>query len=170
MLCPATTCTQYRLTQDSRFTEQEEAEERHIATCPERLYPNIPKPAIPTAVSLVSHTGHFQHPAYSSIFVTLDCDEYIVSSDVPSRIGEDSGCGLQIRSGPDTQWDLLGNLTHITGNFWLAYAYIREIEDEAYACVRTQFRLDASGNVTAIGVDVRMEEEDTPLVWYERVL
>lgn len=148
-----------------RFTEQEEAAERHLAACPERLYPHVPSPPLPASRPLASYEGHYRHPAYSSIFVTLDCEESEADLPRSSTAREDAGCGLRLANGPDSQAQISVNLKHVTGDFWLA------LSDALFEgiCARAQFRVDVSGSVTSIGVDLRMEEEDTPLVWFERV-
>lgn len=149
-----------------RFTEQEEAERKYLATCPERLYPHVPSPPLPASRPLTSHEGHYRHQAYSSIFVTLDCGGEGTNLPRLSTIVEDEGCELHMANGPDSQAQFGGKLTHVTGDFWLAHAlYVLDVG----VCVRAQFRVDVSGSVVSIGVDVRGEEEDTPLVWFDRV-
>ncbi|KUI56636.1 D-aminopeptidase [Cytospora mali] len=56
-----------------------------------------------------------------------------------------------------------------TGDFWISWLSIEEIPDTGLGCLRTQFIVDAGGFVTQMGVDLRMEGEDVPLVWFERV-
>lgn len=80
----------------------------------------------------------------------------------------DGSCQLHLKRNPDSQLQLNGNLTRKTGDFWLSYISLESL-DVALACVRTEFRVDASGEVAAIGVDVRMEDENSQLVWFDRV-
>lgn len=138
--------------------------------CAHRLYPDVPHPPIPPSVPLANHTGHYRHPAYDSIFVTLDCqdkatDAIVVSS--PSDLPGEN-CRLRLKRGLESQLQLYGNLTHKTGDYWLSYVF-EDWVDVVQACVRTQFRVDASGIVASVGIDMRLEEEDTPLVWFDRV-
>lgn len=63
---------------------------------------------------------------------------------------------------------MVAKLEHKTGEFWLAHVSQEEIPDVVLGCARTEFRVDAQGRVSHIGVDLRLEEDDTPLVWFER--
>lgn len=159
----------YQLTAMFRFQEEEKNDAELLATCSEQLYPDIPTPSLPASVPLASHAGHYHHPAYDSIFVSLDCKEEKSDSTLTSQVGtQDEGCQLLLARDPNSQLQFHGNLTHKTGDFWLSYIF-HESLDVAMACLRTQFRVDASGTVASIGIDVRLEEEDTPLVWFDRV-
>ena len=71
--------------------------------------------------------------------------------------------------GPESQLRLTGNLEHKTGDFWLAYAFFEEVPEVTQGCLRVQFRVDSRGMVTHAAADLRLEGEDGPLVWYERV-
>jgi len=62
---------------------------------------------------------------------------------------------------------------HVTGDFWVGWAYIDQLTRAGHlrpeACLRAQFRVDERGEVAGFGFDVRLEEIDGPLVWFERV-
>lgn len=151
-----------------RFREEDELAQKYIATCAERLYPNVPSPPIPASVPLANHTGQYRHPAYGGIFVSFDCDKRSTSRPSPSSTENTQECPLVLARGPESQVQLGGNLVHKTGDFWLTYPFLPEIPDVAQGCVRTQFRVDPSGSVTHIGIDLRIEEDNAPLVWFER--
>lgn len=150
-----------------RFRDEEELARKEIATCAERLYPDVPSPPIPASVPLANHTGQYSHPAYDSIFVSLDC-EGGASGPSPSSAANSQECQLVLARGPESQEQLGGNLEHKTGDFWLTYLFFPEIPDVVQGCSRTQFRVDSSGSVTHIGIDLRMEEDNAPLVWFEK--
>ena len=77
-------------------------------------------------------------------------------------------CHLTLRlASLDVVGSYIIQLAHVTGEFWIAWAFENRLE-EPYGCLRAQSRLDESGTITEIGVDVRMEGEDVPLTWFRR--
>ncbi|KAK7746444.1 hypothetical protein SLS53_002403 [Cytospora paraplurivora] len=155
---------------EAKFQREEALARQAVETCPERIYPDTPDPPIPTSVPLANHTGHYHHAGYGHVFVDLIChDQYDSPSALSSAQPKHRGaCQLQLRRGPENQAQLSAKLEHKTGDYWLAWAFIDEVPDEILVCVRTQFRVDASGIVTHVGADLRLEGEDGPLVWFER--
>lgn len=71
--------------------------------------------------------------------------------------------------GPESPERFAGYLEHKTGDFWLTFVFDEYLPEVIYACLRVQFQADPRGVVTHIAVDLRMEGEDGPLVWFERV-
>jgi hypothetical protein len=141
-----------------------------LATCSERIYPDIPQPPIPASVPLANHTGHFQHVAYGDIFVSLvDCDDDPAPPAADTPAGAVGPCRLRLSRGPGAQVKLAGDLEHKSGDFWLVFAVLEEVPQVVQACVRVQFRVDARGIVTHVAVDMRMEGEDGPLVEFKRI-
>lgn len=80
----------------------------------------------------------------------------------------DKDCQLRLKRGPESQSQVYGDLAHVTGDFWLAYISLGFF-NVTQACLRTEFRMDTSGTVAAIGIDVRFEGENIPLVWFDKV-
>lgn len=78
-------------------------------------------------------------------------------------------CGLRMSRGPESQLKLTADLQHKTGDFWLAYAFFEDVPEVVQGCLRAQFRVDSRGIVTHVAADLRLEGEDGPLVWFERV-
>lgn len=119
---------------------------------------------------LVNHTGTYTHPAYDRLFLNLRCRQTEAASTSPLNPPHDEDeCGLVVARGPETQIQFRATLEHKTGDFWLAYAFLEETPDVLQGCFRTEFRLDARGIVTHVGIDLRIEEADAPLVWFQRV-
>ena len=153
-----------------RFQREEALAKQALETCAERLYPHKPSPPLPAPVPLANHTGQYRHIAYGDIFVSLQCSETANSpSATPSPGAEGAGCQLQTKRQHAIQGQFVGKLQHQTGEFWVTRVYLPELPDEVQACLRTQFEIDATGVVSHVGVDLRLEEEDAPLVWFERV-
>lgn len=149
-----------------RFEEEEALEAHNLATCSERIYPDLPHPPIPASVPLANHTGQFRHLAYGDMFVSLECNDTAASADF-SAGAEAGSCRLRMsREHPER---VAGYLEHKTGDFWLTFGFDEDVPEFIQACFRVQFRVDSSGIVTHIAVDMRQEGEDGPLVWFERV-
>lgn len=154
----------------SRFKHEAAVARQALERCSERLYPHTPSPPIPVPVPLANHTGQYRHVAYGDVFVTLHCDDTAgLPSVTPSPGVDGAGCQLQMKRQQGIQAQFKGDLEHRTGNFWLTRAYLKEIPDEVQACLRTQFEIDVTGVVSHIGVELRLDEEDAPLVWFERL-
>jgi hypothetical protein len=142
---------------------------KYMETCAERLYPDIPSPALPPAVYLANHTGQYSDPGYGDLFVALKCGNE--SSTVTSLTTEDEGhCRLQVKTADNAETPLYVNLEHKTGNYWLGWGHIVGVDiDMPVTCSRIQFRVDDKGTVSHLGVDIRMEGDDAPLVWFKHV-
>lgn len=117
---------------------------------------------------MANHTGQFRHVAYGDMFVSLDCND-TASPGQPSAGTDASSCRLRMARGPESQLHLAGDLEHKTGDFWIALVFFEEVPEITQGCLRVQFRVDSRGVVTHAGADLRLEGEDGPLVWFERV-
>jgi hypothetical protein len=58
-------------------------------------------------------------------------------------------------------------LEHKSGDHWLAWVTNWDISWPA-GCIEAQFQVDATGIVTHLGLNVRLED-GVPLIWFERV-
>lgn len=141
---------------------------QQLKTCPERLYPVIPSPPLPPSVPLVNHTGVFSDLGYGSIFVNLSSKAGNLNHIL--AVGKDHGYGLQVTLPKHPLINLVVDLEHQTGDYWIGWGHLPGFRDpeQPVACVRAQFRIDAGGSVSQIGLDMRLEGEDTPLVWFDR--
>lgn len=116
---------------------------------------------------LASHVGHYHHPAYDSIFISLECEDDKPDSTASSRV-QDKECQLRLKRGTESELQIYGDLSHITGDFWLSYISLSFL-NVIQGCLRTEFRMDPSGTVAAVGIDARLEGENVPLVWFDKV-
>lgn len=117
---------------------------------------------------MANHTGQFRHVAYGDVFITMNCND-TTSAARPSAAAETGPCGLRMSKGPESELSLAGDLEHKTGDFWLALAFFEDVPEIIQGCIRVQFRVDARGVVSHVAADLRMEGEDGPLIWFERV-
>lgn len=156
------------------FQKSEEQERQDIAKCSQRLYPNLPSSPIPATLPLEAYKGHYSHPGYGDLFIgTLDelkASAFGFSGFPPSSQteGEEDG-SLYLWRSPEAADQLLGRLEHKTGEYWLTYISAMYLPEAVAYCARTEFRVGVDGQVTSVGVNARMETEDTPLVWFKRL-
>lgn len=145
--------------------------EERLGNCSARLYPSLPSPAIPLSLPLEGFGGNYFHPGYGPISVSLQCDDWEHPTDSPASpsVNED-GCRLVVAKTSIFGKQVSYQLEHKSGDLWLGwffnddYATMRRPVD----CFRAEFRMDASGQPSAIGLDIRMEGEDVPITWFER--
>lgn len=161
-----------------RFAEADRTAQQEIETCAETFYPSTPNPPLPPSLPLAKHTGQYRHVAYGDIFVRLACSSRDdaqgatspgVADDPGATPGRDEHCRLVATREPKREAQLVTTLKHATGDFWLGYAALPETPDKVEMCLRAQFEVDVSGVVAQIGLDMRQEGKDVPLVWFERV-
>jgi hypothetical protein len=126
-------------------------------------------------VDVEKYVGQYHDEGYGIFNVTLDCDKQELPEDSPaSPTTTHDGCRLVIispgRPGEEASVIRL-DLEHISGDYWVGWAYMPHLRKyhRPLACQRVEFRVDAAGVVASLGVDVRLEGEDIPLVWFERV-
>ncbi|KAH8651309.1 beta-lactamase/transpeptidase-like protein [Xylariales sp. PMI_506] len=152
----------------AKFKKDEEKEVRQIATCSERLYPNLPSPALPPTVPRANHTGTFHNPGYGSFEIVFSCPDGATDNSGPSDV-EEGSYRLLGRKADGEQWNgnLILELEHKSSEYWLAWVRIwgKSTPD---GCLEAQFRVNAQGVVTHFGFNARVDE-DAPLTWFERV-
>lgn len=141
-----------------------------LQTCAGRLFPNLPAPPDPHTRPLASHAGHFHDPGYGDIYVHFECDNSNLSR--PQMRHDGDTCSLRVTIPEGLEINIYADLEHKTGDHWIAWAYIPEYEDpdQPVACMRAQFRVNTQGQVAQFGLDLRLEGEDVPLVWFDRVV
>ncbi|KAK6077042.1 Protein flp [Seiridium cupressi] len=165
----------FNVEEEKRFNHEEQAKQtfkfllEYIKASPERLYPELPSPPQPPTLSLVSHTGEYRDPGYGTFLVELECGGK--NSNYKLLPLEVEQCHLRIRTPEDLYLQLYYDLGHKTGDYWIGWVHTLSYQDpeQPLAGVRVQFRVDAEGRVSQLGMDVRMEGEDVPLVWFDRV-
>jgi hypothetical protein len=141
--------------------EQEELRKAYVYGAPARLYPNVPNPPIPMPVPLDKYTGTYHEAGYGNLSISQTC-----ASESPA-----ANCTLQARVHNLNKFiPLHANLTHVSGDYWLARAIMESHNlHEPDVVLRAEFQVDAAGVVSKFGADLRLETEQTPLIWFDRV-
>ncbi len=122
---------------------------------------------------MARYAGEYHDAGYGNITIVLDCgaEDGRNSFDTQSE-GNEARCRLRIRLG-----QRLGALyavvylEHMSGDSWLGRLSIEEFDasdDVVLACTPARFKLNTSGMVSQLGLDVRQEGDDIALVWFEK--
>src|SRR5438552_3088253 len=99
-----------------------------------------------------------------------------IPADTPAHTTVEKGCALR-GSGP-LKFEGKGfhvDFEHITGDYWVAWLFVDDyapvdtgLTARPQLCLLAQFRTGPDGAVEAFGGDFRREDEDGPLVWYDK--
>ncbi|OLN87552.1 Protein flp [Colletotrichum chlorophyti] len=153
-----------RFNLNKQYKSEVDAQLRYLKTCSDRIYPSIPDPPLLPTLPLTDHVGEYYDPGYGTLKVDLDC------SDAPVQ------CKLRILGVGGVGFAYLEPalyLTHRSGDYWAGRGFVggkkaRDVDIPSF-CVPAEFKIDIRGVVTHLGVGVRLEGDDGPLVWFKRV-
>ncbi|KAK7994292.1 penicillin-binding protein [Apiospora marii] len=163
---------------------REEKQGRHLMDgSRKRLYPHVPSPPLIPSAALDQHAGRYRDPGYGDFIIDLVCDEsnggdvdsletHITDSEPAEAARKGDGCHLEAHAEDTSMFDFVFVLEHVSGDYWVGWAHVKGLTDpgEPLASVRAQFRLSERGEVSEVGIDLRIEEDDeVPLVWFTRV-
>ncbi|PSR97423.1 beta-lactamase/transpeptidase-like protein [Coniella lustricola] len=158
---------------EAHFRESRTREREHVATCSQRLYPDLPRPPLPATLPLGAYRGTYSHPGYGNLFIgtldELEANNSGLSGLLSSSSLQENKMTLYIWKSPEAASQILGKLEHKTGEHWMTYISTFNLPEEVDYCSRTEFRVGVDGHVKQVGVDLRMEMDDTPLVWFDRL-
>ncbi|KAK8016634.1 beta-lactamase/transpeptidase-like protein [Apiospora rasikravindrae] len=165
------------------FEEERRRQQRHgrkmVDDGRKRLYPHVPNPPLLPSATLDKHAGRYYNPGYGEIIVDLVCDggnnggssaPHIRESEPSARKGDDK-CHLEAHLEDTSIFKFVFMLEHVSGDYWVGWVHVKGVTDpdEPMAAVRAQFRLNARGVVSEVGIDLRLEEGDeVPLTWFTR--
>ncbi|CAI7643823.1 unnamed protein product [Penicillium glandicola] len=113
-----------------------------------RLYPSLPNPVISHSLQLSQYAGQYEHPAYSSI--TLSVKDGCLVADLLDRA---------IPS--------LITLTHASGEFFVAHYYQPKKIGSLSTYYATEFIVGSNGIATAMGMDVEPALNGEKM-WFDR--
>lgn len=146
------------------------ADER-LGNCSARLYPSLSSPPLPPPIPLEGFVGSYHDPGYGTIYVSLRCDGWESPEDSPAQPSRTTeGCRLVVERASVFGKQVSYQLEHKSGDFWVGWFFNDDFESvrRPDECFRAQFRLDEAGRPAMLGLDVRIEGEDTPLTWFQR--
>lgn len=154
-----------------RWTQEVNEVAQRLAACPAKLFPHTTKVAFTTPLVLDRFIGTYHNKGYGNVSISKICD-WINPKDSPAALTlTKDGCVLSIKMHNVFRRELSFKLQHMDGNDWIAWYY-----DDDFAtvrrpaqCYRAQVLLDEEGFPSRLGLDVRMETDDTPLTWFNRL-
>ncbi|PLB40036.1 beta-lactamase/transpeptidase-like protein [Aspergillus candidus] len=115
----------------------------------QRLFPSLPSPVIPHSLPLESYAGHYNHPGSS--LITFEIRNGRLIADFRDRVGM-----------------ALFELHHASGEFFLGHWFSgAELGAAQNAYIQVQFRVDYTGAVQAVGLDLQ-EDSSAGKLWYQR--
>nr|XP_036579334.1 penicillin-binding protein [Colletotrichum truncatum]KAF6786881.1 penicillin-binding protein [Colletotrichum truncatum] len=158
-----------------RYKRNREAQQKYLESCGEHIYPSVPEPPLLPTLPISEHIGKYHDPGYGTLEVELYCPD----SNAESRGSQGRSiekCQLRVHGIAGVSFQYLNPTVYLepkSGNYWVARAYFevvaaREIETPFW-CLRAAFKVGADARITDFGLDVRMEGNDGPLVWFARV-
>jgi CubicO group peptidase (beta-lactamase class C family) len=100
----------------------------------ERLYPSLPANPMPLSLPLKAYVGSYRHPGYGVMILSAQ------------------GKGLEADR-LKLEIAMTVKLEHISGNFWLAYLYVKNRDPRDVEVVRAEFYLSANGTVEKLGIE-----------------
>ena len=134
----------------------------------QRLYPKVPNPPLPWPLPPQACEGTYTNPGYDQLKLRLVENNHVGN--------ELSGVILQTTSAMG--FDGLTyhiDLHHVSGNFWLGLSFVEEhlpkcgrYNAHPELCLRVEFQLGVEGQVHQLGLDLRQESFDGPLVWFTK--
>ena len=117
----------------------------------EIYYPDIPNPPQPPRLQLKDYAGTYFHRAYRNL--TLVWKDEALHWD---RI--------------DVTWPMTGNLTHVSGEYFLIYVNSATAPSFLFKASRAaEFRIGSDGIPSALGIAAEEEMGTAGRIWFERI-
>lgn len=119
---------------------------------------------------LDNFVGTYREKGYGNITLSKLCD-WKNPEDSPAKLTlTQDGCVLSIRKQNVFNREISYKLQHVAEDDWVAWYY-----DDDFAtvrrpaqCYRAKVPLDEKGVPKKLGLDIRMETDETPLVWFDK--
>jgi Domain of unknown function (DUF3471) len=149
---------------------QAKVEEDRLANCTQRLHPSLLDSPLGRSVSFDKYVGNFTNAGYGTVTISKQCRCQDPPKNTPALpTTNKDGCHLVIHKHSQLM-DMELQLQHMSGDYWVGWAFM-EMYRHYYRptnCLRVQFAVDATGTVSRVGIDVRFEGDEIPLVWFDR--
>ncbi|KAF9881432.1 hypothetical protein CkaCkLH20_00578 [Colletotrichum karsti] len=167
--------TAKRYDPNEKYKSDRKAQHQYLKHCVEHIYPSVPDPPLLPTLPLSGHLGEYHDPGYGTLKIHLFCDDS--DSTLLGHQGSNAEkCRLRVLGVGGAGFEYLNPVVYLepkSGNFWVGREYLElgkgKRTQTPFACMRAEFKVGITGSVTYFGLDVRMEGEDGPLVWFERV-
>ncbi|KAK2592348.1 hypothetical protein QQS21_009968 [Conoideocrella luteorostrata] len=148
--------------------------DENLRNCSARLYPYAKSQNLPVDVTPDNLVGTYYDAGYGFANITQECDSNWVAAEgspAASPSLTSGGCRLVIRRSELFGKRVSFQLQHVSGNGWLTWYFVDDYETvkRPAGCYRAQSRPGKDGKADAFGMDIRMDGDDTPLVWFKRV-
>ncbi|WYZ44790.1 hypothetical protein EsH8_VIII_000106 [Colletotrichum jinshuiense] len=154
---------------NKKYKSDAEEQFKYLKNCVKEIYPSLPDPPLLPTLPISDHIGQFYDPGYGTLKVVLDCPE-------ANETGANKKCQLRVLGIGGSTFAYLKPivyLEHISGNYWVARGYLggKDVHQSGIPsfCIPVEFKVDIHGTVAHLGIGVRLEGGDEPLVWYKRV-
>ncbi|KAI9742829.1 MAG: hypothetical protein M1818_003558 [Claussenomyces sp. TS43310] len=142
-----------KIPRERRFDWDEEAaknsreyEEGDMTT--EKLYPKIPEPRFPATLPLEAYAGEYADEGYGTLKVEWKNQKLFIDC-------------------MDRTWRHVMTFEHVSGEFFALEK--RDVDQRWKDKLRAEFRLNAEGTVSQLGVDL-VSELDGAMIWFQRIV
>jgi CubicO group peptidase (beta-lactamase class C family) len=120
---------------NARLKEMVHKRRAASAEARERLYPSAPSKPIPMSLPLDKYAGFYSHPGYGAMNVVVD------------------GAAL-VADRSELEISINVKLEHVSGEFWLAFLYVKHRDSRDVEVVRAEFYITAEGKAGKFGVEL----------------
>lgn len=127
---------------EKKAKESEEARRKLIANATNIVYPDRPSTSSPPTLSFSDHAGTYRHAGYGDVTFSVGSH--------PSRPEDITLVAEQ----PDRAWGATVRLEHVTGNWWIWFAYIKDGPPEPVWFFKTEFKVGPDGKISSVEVDL----------------
>ncbi|KAI8274336.1 Penicillin-binding protein 4 [Colletotrichum sp. SAR11_240] len=171
-----------RLDLNKQYKSQKKAQLKYLENCSDYIYPSVPEPPLLPTLPISDHIGDYSDPGYGTVKVDLHCEDA-----EPSFLGyngkANEQCKLRVLNVAGVGWAFMKPVLYLepkSGNYWVGRLYMEAGDAQNVTtpsiCMRAEFKVDVTGTVTELGLDLRLENVlegtpagDGPLVWFKRV-
>lgn len=144
-----------------------------LRNCSARLYPQLHHDDNhPSNVALDDLVGSYYDAGYGFANITLRCDNWTAATGSPTSLSLTSNkCRLVIERAEMFGKRVSFQLQHVSGDKWLAWLFVDDYAtiNRPTGCYRAQVWFGSDGKPEMIGLDIVMQGEDVPLIWFKRV-
>lgn len=144
----------------------------NLRNCSSRLYPLLHSDAVQSRPALDDLVGSYFDAGYGFANITLRCDNWTAATGSPTSLSLTSKeCRLVIERSELFGKRVSFQLQHVSGDKWLAWLFVDDYAtiNRPTGCYRAQLWVGSDGKPGMIGLDIVMEGNDVPLIWFKRV-